>query len=193
MKIKEIIAEFDWPEDFIIIKGKVIPIEDFILNAYNSANLNSLADEYNCSYRTIQRTLVKLPVLKGNGPLSSRVSLVLRVRTCKTCGEVKHFSDFGSKGMARLNSECKICWRPKDAAKAAASRAAKDNRTPPWTNLETIANFYKKCPEKCQVDHIVPLRGKTVSGLHTEDNLQYLTADDNIKKGNKFDFDEFSS
>lgn len=74
----------------------------------------------------------------------------------------------------------------KNKARAAKRRARKLNATPSWADLKAIENFYKNCPEKHHVDHIVPLCGKNVCGLHVLDNLQYLPAKENLKKGNKF-------
>jgi hypothetical protein len=67
-----------------------------------------------------------------------------------------------------------------------AYTSSKQKRTPPWANLELIKEIYRNCPEGYQVDHIVPLRGKTVSGLHVENNLQYLPKSDNTKKANRW-------
>ena len=39
------------------------------------------------------------------------------------------------------------------------------------------------------VDHIAPLMGKTVSGLHVPENLRIIPASDNLKKGAKVDYD----
>lgn len=66
-------------------------------------------------------------------------------------------------------------------------------RTPPWlTNsmLSDIEGFYKQAqdsPEDMHVDHIVPLQGEFVSGLHVPWNLQVIPASDNLSKGNTYD------
>lgn len=75
--------------------------------------------------------------------------------------------------------------RGKVNANTAKYRASKDQRTPMWANLEKIKEIYRNCPKGYHVDHIIPLRGDTVSGLHVESNLQYLLAEENMKKNNR--------
>lgn len=58
--------------------------------------------------------------------------------------------------------------------------------TPKWADKKAIIEFYKNRPTGCHVDHIVPINGKGVCGLHVLDNLQYLPATENLKKGNKY-------
>lgn len=65
------------------------------------------------------------------------------------------------------------------------------NATPKWANEESIKQIYIKCAEitketgiKHNVDHIIPLQGELVSGLHVENNLRIISAIENAKKHN---------
>ena len=67
----------------------------------------------------------------------------------------------------------------------AKRRAIKLKATPGWADIEAIKEFYRNCPEGYHVDHIHPLKGETICGLHVLANLQYLPAKENLSKGNK--------
>jgi len=79
---------------------------------------------------------------------------------------------------------------------AAKSRRGKKHATPKWLTeqqQEQIKQFYllaRDCfitsGQRYDVDHIVPLKGKTVCGLHVPWNLQVLPKDINMSKKNKF-------
>lgn len=53
------------------------------------------------------------------------------------------------------------------------------------THSKEIKRIYRECPDGHEVDHIIPLRGEGVNGLHVPWNLQYLPAIENRKKGNR--------
>ncbi len=88
-------------------------------------------------------------------------------------------------------SQQKKDWKLRNEGKVRAynakRKAAKKQRTVGWTDDLVIQMIYEDCPEGYQVDHIIPLQGEKVSGLHVAWNLQYLTAEENLKKGNKYD------
>jgi hypothetical protein len=81
------------------------------------------------------------------------------------------------------------------AANGMKRYAAKLKRTPPWLTVQhfkQIENMYERAKiaedftgKKHHVDHIEPLQGKNVSGLHVPWNLQVMTASENISKGNR--------
>lgn len=57
--------------------------------------------------------------------------------------------------------------------------------TPAWVDKDVVQQIYEKCPPGMWVDHILPLFGETVCGLHVPENLQYLTPMENSLKWNK--------
>lgn len=111
---------------------------------------------------------------------------------CPKCRTVKSFDEFHSNTARHdnLGSNCARCHYS-DLIKyqkhtEARRKAAKLQRTPKWADLNKIKEIYSNCPLGHHVDHIIPLQGDTVSGLHVENNLQYLLPKDNLSKGNKF-------
>ena len=63
------------------------------------------------------------------------------------------------------------------------------NRTPIWAEIEEIEALYAEAKRlstetgiRPEVDHVVPLFGRFVSGLHVLANLQILTRSQNAEK-----------
>jgi len=77
-------------------------------------------------------------------------------------------------------------YRGSRAAESALANARRKNRAVAWADQDAIKFFYECCPEGYQVDHIIPLNGNRVSGLHVEENLQWLPTKVNQAKGNRF-------
>ena len=80
----------------------------------------------------------------------------------------------------------------KYSAKGAARRAATLRATPSWCDLADVIDIYRRAQQLSRetgiehdVDHIIPLRGKTVWGLHIPINLQILTSSQNRRKFNR--------
>ena len=76
-------------------------------------------------------------------------------------------------------------------ARNAASYAAE--RCPAWSDNDVIREVYAEAfALKCisgisyHVDHVLPIKGELVSGLHVSSNLQILTPAENIRKKNKY-------
>lgn len=83
----------------------------------------------------------------------------------------------------------------KSAFYAAARRVIKANATPSWlkqTDYEFMEVAYamakimtEKTGQKHHVDHIDPLNGKEVCGLHVPLNIRVILAKENLAKGNR--------
>ena len=88
-------------------------------------------------------------------------------------------------------------WREKNPGRVLARtrkrQAALMQRMPKWADQSAIGAIYEEAKRlqaetgiRYQVDHIVPLQGNLVSGLHVEYNLQLLTPTENRLKHNKW-------
>lgn len=82
--------------------------------------------------------------------------------------------------------------KPAYAAKVRKRQAIKLSAVPAWADQKAITKVYRLAAEmsaatgiKHHVDHIVPLQGRTVCGLHVEGNLQVIPATANWEKGFK--------
>ena len=79
------------------------------------------------------------------------------------------------------------------SASEAKRRASKLNATPSWLTIEHINQikmFYKiaqdlRWEDEMHVDHIIPLQGKEVCGMHVPWNLQVIEGRKNCSKGNR--------
>jgi hypothetical protein len=84
----------------------------------------------------------------------------------------------------------------KIAAKTKKYTASKLKRTPHWLTEDDfwmIEQAYELAQQRSElfkfpwdVDHVIPLQGVLVSGLHTPYNLQVIPARDNRSKSNRF-------
>lgn len=111
-----------------------------------------------------------------------------------SAGLVKRFDDGGTNviQITKIETWCEIRPDYKDFAHAAKRRAKKRNASPAWANAVAIKAIYREAKdrifagENVHVDHIIPLVGKKVCGLHVHFNLQIITAKENLKKSNKY-------
>jgi hypothetical protein len=89
-------------------------------------------------------------------------------------------------------------WYQRNLARArlelAISQASRRQRRVLWANQEAIAAFYVEAALLTRttgrihvVDHIIPLKGRTVSGLHVENNLRVVQRFENARKSNKWE------
>lgn len=115
-----------------------------------------------------------------------------RQPSCKECQNKKQQEKYHSDAEYRAkNLEAASNWRRDNPERMKAAyakrRAKKIQRKVAWADDKKIKEIYDKCPQGYEVDHIIPLQGKLVSGLHVENNLQYLTIEENRDKWNKYE------
>lgn len=104
----------------------------------------------------------------------------------------KAWAERNKEQVSKRNKEYRTKNRYKINAWASARRARLLMATPDWlsdTHVKEIELFYQIASwydEPMHVDHIVPLQGKNVCGLHVPWNLQILPAEENRRKHNSW-------
>jgi hypothetical protein len=167
--------------------------------------------------RLLEKTLVPIfgKIQGGNETWKWKLITFIEYKKCYNCKEYLPYKDFdkdrsNSTGHAGNCKACRVTLNAltykKDSvqeshkrsqekhyeeilARNAKYRAERSLRVPKWANLDKIKTVYKECPEGMHVDHIIPLKGELVSGLHVHQNLQYLTPEENIRKSNRYIID----
>ena len=134
--------------------------------------------------------------------------------TCKSCdnNKKKLYRQNNKKRVQELkkqdyikhqekNLQTKKIYRQANKGKINALVAARKKvikqRTPTWltdfdklkiTCIYSVASMLtRENKESWHVDHIIPLQGELVSGLHTPSNLQWMRGNENSGKKNKFE------
>jgi len=114
---------------------------------------------------------------------------------CCHCNSIlpqsKKNNKFCSQSCAAIYNNIKFPKTPEEKLTAVRSRVREvsanyranlRNQTPTDADRKAIKEFYTNCPQGYEVDHIIPI---SKGGLHTLENLQYLTIKENRSKSNK--------
>jgi hypothetical protein len=125
-------------------------------------------------------------------------------RRCSACDAItKARSNFTSykrrwydANVERERAKEKRRYAANPAAKAARVKVRqlrKLRAVPPWADHTAIRKIYEQARARARtegiayhVDHIIPIRGRNVCGLHVETNLQIVEAAQNLKKAARF-------
>lgn len=112
----------------------------------------------------------------------NRSNQLLKNKEWRTAN-TKHLKEYQQENVAQY------------AFRTSLRRSARINATPAWLNEDErlqIAAMYRQSRSLSiststphQVDHIVPLKGHRVCGLHVPWNLRVITAFENLSKGNR--------
>ena len=188
-------------------RGYSVPL--IILALISAKTAKEAALIIGCPDRTLSRILIEeFPSLRSSEKWRSKFLHLLDNKMCNKCnfiGSRNLFVSNGSNLCKKCDSTRAICYRAENIEEAkvrshlhylsnksdylarnAQRKALKLKATPPWADLEKIKEIYRTCPKDYHVDHIIPLQGELVCGLHVETNLRHLPALENLQKHNKF-------
>ncbi len=207
-----------WDEDTKILQSKILCYGDVILALLISEEMERAAKILGTSHSTLDKKLPKtFKRIQLGVRWSANLALVVNKRKCSRCFNYKTLDNFGVASSNNIgkryecmeccktvhkyyhiihkelrNKQCREYHKRKpylSLARNAKRRAKLIQAATSWSDFEAIAEFYRLRPVGYHVDHIIPLQHDLVCGLHVINNLQYLTAEENLQKTNHFIID----
>jgi hypothetical protein len=193
--------------------GEIKERDNFSLYKNKKANTVSLRSRCKTCTNEIQEQQRATKEGKASVKAASRKHYEKHPEKCKAAARVqykKHPERYKAwaKAWAKANPDkvrqCNKAWEEANPERsralntaAAARRRAKELRaTPEWVSHKDILEIYDQAQNltvmtgvERHVDHIIPLAGKNVCGLHVAWNLQILTAKENLMKGTLYTSD----
>jgi hypothetical protein len=160
-----------------------------------SARNRERINEKNRKYSENNRDKVRARIAKLNATKGKEYSRRYRLKNPEKRREVQR--RYWLANVERIRSRLSAYSKtPRGRAlingRATKRRALKKLAMPVWANTEAIEAFYAEATRltlttgtQYDVDHVVPLQGKSVCGLHVEYNLQILHHVENVRKGNR--------
>lgn len=117
--------------------------------------------------------------------------------TCKDCDNIYN-KEYHQKNAERIRAHKRVYQldhyhknKIQYYARNAKRRAGLAKATPSWLkeeDFDDIKNFYEEAKYfSYDVDHIIPLKGKLVCGLHVPSNLQIISRKENVTKNNNYE------
>lgn len=181
--VTDLIAAKDSPETTQVDSGS--PSDSALAGGHN----NLLTPSKFC-----RRCEEQLPLEAFGKDSSRKDGLKYVCKSCRKLDTLKYREEHRQELVEYMRNYRKV--NPaKNAESSAQYRASKLQATPNWLteeDKEWISWFYKQAAKmeevtglKFHVDHIEPLNGKDVCGLHVPQNLQVIPAEENMSKGNR--------
>lgn len=153
-----------------------------------------------CTNCGINKPLERFETLKGSVYKGKQYETVYYRNKCKDCKSAEVLAKYNQNRdveVIKLRDRARIKRKEDPSVHRHNNVLFKRHiklATPNWVDKKALKAIYDNRPEGYDVDHIIPLRGKIVSGLHIPANLQYLPRDINRnEKRNKLDYNASTS